>query len=597
MHIDEYALKMSSSNNLYSKEYAATKDYLYSHCHNPQKIYYTDPYTGQSRFIEVPCGKCLHCTQQKKNEWTTRAYAHLEDFKHCYFVTLTYRSFTSLTPVTRFVMTYLQDALWHYDSFNKNHHLSWNPCVICQKHFQNFMKRLRKNTGFDDITYMAAYEYGHDYGRPHAHYILFSNHELTQDDIYNAWSLKLYVNDGVIKLAKNKDANYVHRFPFGRVDFHDLVKNGSLDQKFDPEKQIFVDGRNMSAANCFAYVCKYIQKKEYNTNRVKLAFDSFIRDTKTYYEDTVECINLDSVDDMCTNFSELSTVNVDINPMYTIPVISGTINKLFNNNLKISEIYENLFDTYCGLVQVPVTCNPEKDYFAFVDYFRPKTRVSLGTPIGSVYAKTHIKEFVEGKFDVPSLQKSGFVVPSYFLAKTKQYIYRFRKVSETSASRCYVQSCISSIFDDLVSMAQGAATCCVRPLPQHCNTSKMFNSKWCYKDVWTGERIFFKYSTLGDSLKMHVLYFKYSRHTRSYTLVRSGCLSEFLADYIDRYYQSFERHVETVARAEHEKRTLQKIKDNYIGDFAELCNKCYKDIENHIKHLDDDWNTSHVHLE
>ena len=164
------------------------KEYQIANCYYPrlQRIY--DAHTQTMRTIPVACGSCYHCIETKINEWVTRMYAHAEDFKHVYFITLTYRSFKSLdAESSKLIIRKLKDAIWHRDSLNYNKSYSYNPCLLVKKHYQLFIKRLRKNTGVQNITYVLSGEYGHDYGRPHFHIILYSPDPISREDIVRAW--------------------------------------------------------------------------------------------------------------------------------------------------------------------------------------------------------------------------------------------------------------------------------------------------------------------------------------------------------------------------------------------------------------------------
>ena len=174
-------VKDAYTNNDHTAALDAYYDWQVKNCLHPYWIWITDSHTQQRRRIRVSCGNCFHCRQTKINEWCTRMYAHAEDFSNVYFVTLTYRSITDpQLDVNRLLLSKLSQAIWIHDSRNYNHHLSYNPCLLVKKHYQDFLKRLRKNTGLKDISYVLSGEYGHDYGRPHFHLILFTNGILTK---------------------------------------------------------------------------------------------------------------------------------------------------------------------------------------------------------------------------------------------------------------------------------------------------------------------------------------------------------------------------------------------------------------------------------
>jgi len=95
--------------------------------------------------LSVPCGQCIGCRLERSRQWAIRCYheASLHE-KNC-FITLTY-----------------DDA-----------HLPENKSLI-MKHYQDFMKRLRKEYG-EGIRFFACGEYGDKTHRPHYHALLFGH--------------------------------------------------------------------------------------------------------------------------------------------------------------------------------------------------------------------------------------------------------------------------------------------------------------------------------------------------------------------------------------------------------------------------------------
>lgn len=92
--------------------------------------------------LECPCGGCLPCRINRRRVWSHRIL--LESLKHgnsC-FVTLTY-----------------DDA-----------HV---PAVLEKKHYQLFLKRLRRSLAPKKVRYFIAGEYGEESGRPHFHAAIF----------------------------------------------------------------------------------------------------------------------------------------------------------------------------------------------------------------------------------------------------------------------------------------------------------------------------------------------------------------------------------------------------------------------------------------
>lgn len=96
----------------------------------------------KQKFIEVPCGKCIDCLEEKSREWSFRIQNEASLYKQNCFITLTYRD---------------------------------SPLVLIKKDLQDFMKRLRKRLEPLKIRYFACGEYGSmkNTFRPHFHVIIF----------------------------------------------------------------------------------------------------------------------------------------------------------------------------------------------------------------------------------------------------------------------------------------------------------------------------------------------------------------------------------------------------------------------------------------
>lgn len=91
--------------------------------------------TSRGDRVPVPCGRCPPCKQRRVNEWVFRLMQEDKNSVSAHFVTLTYD--------TRFVP------------------ISENGFMTLKKSdFQDFMKRLRFNTGIQGIKYYAVGEYG-----------------------------------------------------------------------------------------------------------------------------------------------------------------------------------------------------------------------------------------------------------------------------------------------------------------------------------------------------------------------------------------------------------------------------------------------------
>lgn len=119
----------------------------------------------------VPCGKCLDCLSQRRNEWSLRLQMHSQAYERMpFFITLT------------------------YDDVHLPKSRTGQP-TLCPKHVVDFLKRLRykfNTAALPDFSYFGCGEYGDDEhftGRPHYHMILFGLEHLYRiydESVYKA---------------------------------------------------------------------------------------------------------------------------------------------------------------------------------------------------------------------------------------------------------------------------------------------------------------------------------------------------------------------------------------------------------------------------
>lgn len=93
--------------------------------------------------IKVPCGQCVGCRLERSRKWALRCMHEMKMHEDNCFITLTYN----------------------------NQHLPDDKSLDI-RHFQLFMKRLRKKFG-KGIRFFHCGEYGENFGRPHYHAIIF----------------------------------------------------------------------------------------------------------------------------------------------------------------------------------------------------------------------------------------------------------------------------------------------------------------------------------------------------------------------------------------------------------------------------------------
>lgn len=126
------------------------------------------------KYVEIPCGKCVFCLQNKVNEWSLRIKHELMFFRTGLFITLTYNN--DFIP-----RTFLSKPKIVGDK------LVFTDTNLVKKHLQDFFKRLRYYLDKQGrkIKYYACGEYGDYTDRAHYHAIIlgmksfsFSDREL-----------------------------------------------------------------------------------------------------------------------------------------------------------------------------------------------------------------------------------------------------------------------------------------------------------------------------------------------------------------------------------------------------------------------------------
>lgn len=98
-------------------------------------------YNSTHKTYQVPCGQCLECRLAYARQWAVRCMHETTMHSQNSFITLTYSDEKLVSP------------------------------KLILKHFQDFMKRLRK--GAPEISYFVTGEYGDEKKRPHWHAIIF----------------------------------------------------------------------------------------------------------------------------------------------------------------------------------------------------------------------------------------------------------------------------------------------------------------------------------------------------------------------------------------------------------------------------------------
>lgn len=120
--------------------------------------------------VKMPCGRCRACRLGKARQWAVRCLHEAKQYEKNCFVTLTYN----------------------------NENLPPGRCLVF-RHFQLFMKRLRKEYG-PNIKYYHCGEYGEQNLRPHYHACLF-NMDFEDKKLWSVRDdVKLYTSEKLEKI-------------------------------------------------------------------------------------------------------------------------------------------------------------------------------------------------------------------------------------------------------------------------------------------------------------------------------------------------------------------------------------------------------------
>lgn len=138
------------------------------------------------RYIDVPCGKCPACLRNRQLGWSFRLENEAKSrLLPGLFVTLTY-----------------SDKYLPKDG------------QLCKKDLQVYFKNLRYRV--PDMVYYACGEYGAKYGRPHYHYVLWSDSPIDWHYISSCWYRGCRVD---IKPFIDSRGAYVCKYTMKQIGF------------------------------------------------------------------------------------------------------------------------------------------------------------------------------------------------------------------------------------------------------------------------------------------------------------------------------------------------------------------------------------------
>ena len=215
-----------------------------------------------TKYVELPCGKCVFCLQQKVNEWTLRIKHELMFFRTGMFLTLTYnnssvpRAFTSQPK-------FVDNQIFYTDT------------TLVKAHLQKFFKRLRYYLDKEKrkIKYYACGEYGDKTDRAHYHVILLG---------MKSWS---FHDRMLIKKC----------WSYGHIDFGDAsVASGryvakycnKVHESYDYKKRYLVQGREAPfKLSSLGFGKRYVEQEKDNIyNNLYIQNNKFqMSIPRTYY--------------------------------------------------------------------------------------------------------------------------------------------------------------------------------------------------------------------------------------------------------------------------------------------------------------------------
>lgn len=517
-------------------------DYTFNKCFYPKSLDVNISDIGEKRLISVRCGSCDNCRDLYRSEWCTRMYLETLSHPFVYMVTLHYRPYKSFDKIP----PELLDAYWHYDNFNFNKHLSWNPCLCRIEHIQMFFRHLRyikKNTNAN-IKYFFCMEYGHDYGRPHCHCIIWSDSPISRLDIRRSWS--------IIKGRKNPIYQSI-----GTFDFQDLKSNGTL------VGSCLIDGQKRNAKYAFNYLCKYVCKdNNVNYSRVDLLRNDILNIESPNYE------------------------FIRLNYNYVFSNLSKWYKKLFNlkilknyakDELLSSYVYSDLMENIFNLAK--------SDKCSFYLLFKCFTSCSRAEGIGSAYANANIERFCKGNVAIEKAPFGELIFPRYFMRKIKEYLCPLQCRSVTSFSNSFsgqnrplLFSHLSSIFEEDPFVSNNYVV--REDVELYFNYSEKYSerinnllrSPFAFKDPTCGYRLL-----IAKSYEKYYVYqFQYDRKLNYYVPISKQLFSDWFPMILNKYHESLNRTLNIMSNIEKQ--------NSYLNSAIKLCDDiCYPFNYNYIK--------------
>ena len=483
-------------------------------CYYPRKMALNLSDLGTMHNLTIRCGKCNFCRSYVQSEWFTRMWHETLASEHVYFVTLTYKQFADYEEVP----AVLRNGYYHYDNFNSNHVNGYSPCLVRIEHLQLFHRQLRRLVCYK-YKYFCSLEYGSDYGRPHAHLIIWT---------YN----------NVLTIGSRKQPVWE---TIGHVDFVDLNLNGTI------QKDIKIDGQHMDAKFAFQYLSKYVNKYEAaNYQRVNI-----------FRNDLLNGLVLPTDDEYKAVFSDL---DMWLNRLYTDDAIMYINEKSISNE---------------KLLQDKILQVAEDGLLSFSKLFRSRTTCSRAEGIGAVYLQSNIERMVAGNITITDKKYSTLVCPRYYLRKVRETLNPILRRSPIAGSSSYsaqnrpnqVQNLVELLISPFSRVNSSELIKDCNPLAlDYLSLSGLLHSPFSFRNCLTHERLII--CSCGDILESPVVYgFKFDRHKRCYELTSSFSLEHFIEVYADYCRKSYDYSSKILRNMSKQQQALEAAKDIFDAVF------------------------------
>ena len=161
----------------------------------------------RTRYVDVPCGKCIECMQQRARNWQVRLIEEIKHDNQCYFTTLTFSN----------------ESLQQLDYYTKKKNLKdWKrePVnMIATAAVKLFRERWRKKFKKSPKHWLVT-ELGHEgTERLHLHGLLWTT--ITDKEIEQLWSYGWIWNG---KAISEKTINYIVKYVTKQDELHKNYK-------------------------------------------------------------------------------------------------------------------------------------------------------------------------------------------------------------------------------------------------------------------------------------------------------------------------------------------------------------------------------------